>query len=94
MRAVQDGLDEFKPEDQVGLRIFTTNLGDGTASWQDLSPVSPIGPNREELRSQVANLAPLNGTPLYDVVGESHDEMIERLRPGAHQRGGAAHRRR
>jgi Ca-activated chloride channel family protein len=81
VRAVQDGLDEFKPEDQVGLRIFTTNLGDGTASWQDLSPVSPIGPKREELRSQVANLAPLNGTPLYDVVGESHDEMIEGYDP-------------
>jgi Ca-activated chloride channel family protein len=81
VQAVQDGLDEFKPEDQVGLRIFTTNLGDGTASWQDLSPVSPIGPKREELRSQVANLAPLNGTPLYDVVGQSHDEMIEGYDP-------------
>lgn len=81
VQAVQDGLDKFKPEDQVGLRIFTTNLGDGTASWQDLSPVSAIGPKREELRSQVANLAPLNGTPLYEVVGQSHDEMIEGYDP-------------
>jgi Ca-activated chloride channel family protein len=81
VQAVQDGLDKFKPEDQVGLRIFTTNLGDGTASWQDLSPVSAIGPKREELRSQVANLVPLNGTPLYDVVGQSHDEMIEGYDP-------------
>jgi Ca-activated chloride channel family protein len=81
VQAVQDGLDKFKPEDQVGLRIFTTNLGDGTADWQDLSPVSPIGPKREELRSAVAGLVPLNGTPLYDVVGQSHDEMIEGYDP-------------
>lgn len=81
VQAVQDGLDKFKPEDQVGLRIFTSNMGDGSANWQDLSPVSPIGPKREQLRSQVASLAPLNGTPLYDVVGESHAEMIEGYDP-------------
>ena len=81
IQAVQDGLDKFKPEDQVGLRVFTTNMGDGTASWEDLSPVSPIGPKREQLRSQVAGLTPLNGTPLYDVVGESHADMIDGYDP-------------
>jgi Ca-activated chloride channel family protein len=81
VQAVQDGLDDFKAEDLVGLRIFTTGLGDGTANWEDLAPVAPIGPAREGLRSQVGSLTPLNGTPLYEVVATSHEEMVTAYDP-------------
>jgi Ca-activated chloride channel homolog len=73
--AVASGLDQFKPEDQVGLRIFTTDLG-GNKTFQDLIPVEPIGPNREKMRSQVQSLTPLNGTPLYDVTRQSFETML------------------
>lgn len=74
--AVIGGLDQFKDDDLVGLRIFTTGMGDGTATFQDLTPVEPIGPNRERLRRQVEALTPLDGTPLYQVTDESYTEML------------------
>lgn len=80
-QAVMSGLDQFKAEDLVGLRIFTNDLDDNGATFLDLSPVEPIGPNREKLRSQVDSLSPLNGTPLYDVTRESFDTMLASYDP-------------
>ena len=74
--AVLNGLGQFKPEDQVGLRIFTTNLGDGSRNYLDLTPISPIGPNRERLRSQVESLTPRDATPLYEVTGQSYQDVV------------------
>ena len=74
-QAVIEGLDDFKAEDQVGLRIFTTD-DNGTPTVTDLSPVAPIGPKRESLVNQVDSLIPLAGTPLYQVTQESYDEML------------------
>ena len=84
VRAVREGLEEFKSDDLVGLRIFTTDLGgssdatssDTTSSYEDLSPIERVGDNRERLSSQVSTLIPLNGTPLYEVVGDSHAQMV------------------
>ena len=78
--AVIDGLDDFKPEDLVGLRIFTTD-DDGRPVVEDLSPVAPIGPNREALVRQVTNLIPRRGTPLYEVTQKSYDQMLEQYDP-------------
>jgi len=78
--AVTEGLDDFKPEDLVGLRIFTTN-DDGRPVVTDLSPVAPVGPNREALVNQVNSLSPLRGTPLYDVTQQSYDEMLANYDP-------------
>ena len=75
-QAVTNGLGDFKAEDLVGLRIFTTD-DDGKPVVTDLSPVAPIGPNREALISQVNDLVPLRGTPLYDVTQQSYDAMLE-----------------
>ncbi|MFV0317905.1 MAG: extracellular solute-binding protein [Microthrixaceae bacterium] len=83
VQAVRDGLEEFKPEDLVGLRIFTTDLGGGApgGAYQDLAPIAPVGPNRERLVNEVNSLIPLNGTPLYQVVGDSHAQMVEEYDP-------------
>lgn len=83
-RAVSDGMAEFKAEDLVGLRIFTTGLGDDSGTggdYQDLSPIAPVGANREQLSNEVGNLIPLNGTPLYEVVGDSHTQMVDEYDP-------------
>jgi Ca-activated chloride channel family protein len=79
--AVQQGLDQFKDDDQVGLRIFTSDLGGANPTYQDLAPIGPIGANREKLRSQVGQLTPLNATPLYDVIGTSHKQMLDQYDP-------------
>ena len=79
-QAVIDGLDDFKAEDLVGLRIFTTDDG-GVPVVTDLAPVAPVGPNREALANEVNSLIPLRGTPLYDVTQQSYDEMLSGYDP-------------
>lgn len=74
-QAVVEGLDDFKAEDLVGLRIFTTD-DSGTPVVEDLSPIAPIGANRESLVNRVNSLIPRAGTPLYQVTQESYDEML------------------
>jgi Ca-activated chloride channel family protein len=78
--AIQDGLEEFKPEDRVGIRIFTTGLG-ATGNYEDLAAVEPVGPNREALANEVSTLIPLNGTPLYATVADSFAEMVTAYDP-------------
>lgn len=79
-QAVVEGLDDFKAEDLVGLRIFTTD-DSGTPVVEDLSPIAPIGANRESLINRVNSLIPRAGTPLYQVTQESYDEMLSDYDP-------------
>ena len=79
-RAVIEGIDDFKSDDQVGLRIFTTD-GNDKALVTDLSPIAPIGAQRESLIRQVDSLTPLSGTPLYKVAHESYAQMLEGYDP-------------
>ena len=79
-QAVVEGLDDFKAEDLVGLRIFTTD-DSGTPVVEDLSPIAPIGANRESLVNRVNSLIPRAGTPLYQVTQESYDEMLSDYDP-------------
>ena len=79
-RAVIEGLDDFKTEDLVGLRIFTTD-DEGVPVVEDLSGLEPIGRNRERLANQVDGLFPRAGTPLYQVTHDSFTEMLESYDP-------------
>ena len=80
-QAVIDGLDEFKDSDLVGLRVFTTGADGSAGTYRDLSPIEPIGANRERLRRAVESLVPLNGTPLYEVTQTSYDQMLQAYDP-------------
>ena len=81
-RAAIDALDEFKSDDQVGLRIFTTNLGpDEDLNYQDLLEVQPMSTNAEGLASEIRDQLPRNATPLYDVTQESFTDMSEDYDP-------------
>ncbi len=77
-QAAIDSLDQFKPEDEVGLRVFSTNLGPGqNQMYLDLVPIGPISANREQLKTRIRDLRPTNGTPLYDVAGDSFNSMVD-----------------
>jgi len=70
-------LSEFNSADEVGLRIFTTGLGDsGTESYLDLLPIQPMGANREGLANRIRDQIPLYGTPLYQVASASYQDML------------------
>jgi Ca-activated chloride channel family protein len=79
-RAVTESLDDFQPDDQVGLRIFSTDLGPGLdQDYLDLVPVGPVRDNRAALESSIESLVPFQGTPLYTVTADSYDAMLDQF---------------
>jgi Ca-activated chloride channel homolog len=77
-RAAISALGQFKDEDEVGLRIFSTGLTTKKEEFfLDLVPVGPIGAQREGLRRKIDSLQPVQGTPLYNVAAESYKAMVE-----------------
>ncbi len=80
--AAVEALDEFKSDDGVGLRVFSTQLGPAAdQSFLDLQPVDAIGPNKERLTRSIGGLTPVAGTPLYDVARSSFSEMVDAYDP-------------
>jgi Ca-activated chloride channel homolog len=80
-RAAISSLDEFNDEDEVGLRIFTTNVDGNGSDFVDIVPIEAMGTNRELMARKIDDLQPLEGTPLYSVAQASLDLMKENLDP-------------
>ena len=72
--AAAEALSQLNPEDEVGLSIFTTNLP-GNANYQTLVPIGPAKTATPAIKASLANLAPLNATPLYTAVRKSATDM-------------------
>ena len=80
--AAIEALDQFKAEDEVGLRIFSTDLQpDEPMDYIDLVPIAPIGEQRERIASSIRSLIPTAGTPLYTVAQDSYELMQEEFAP-------------
>jgi Ca-activated chloride channel family protein len=81
-QAARSALSDFKDDDLVGLRVFTTELSrTEPTDYQDLVPIGPIGQNRRVLDATIDSLIPLQGTPLYTVAEASYDDMRENYDP-------------
>ncbi|MGV3758416.1 MAG: substrate-binding domain-containing protein [Actinomycetota bacterium] len=75
-------LADFNDDDEVGLWIFTTGLGDDEAAdWVPLIEPSRVGDVREELRTRIRGLVPLNGTPLYAATQAAYEEQLASYDP-------------
>ncbi|MBM3673006.1 MAG: VWA domain-containing protein [Actinobacteria bacterium] len=76
-RAAIAALEEFQPDDQVGLRVFSTEIADDEPTdYLDLVPVGPVSENRDELVDRIRGLVPTQGTPLYTVTQDSYELMV------------------
>jgi len=81
-KAALAALGEFNPEDDVGLRVFSTNISeDEPTDYVDLVPIGPMSVNRPDLRSNIEQLVPTQGTPLYTVTRDSYEDMAEGFDP-------------
>ncbi|MGI8794088.1 MAG: extracellular solute-binding protein [Acidimicrobiales bacterium] len=81
-RAAADALSQFKDDDQVGLRIFSTNISpQAPTEYLDLVPIGPIGAQREGLRTKIRSLIPTEGTPLFTVARASYEDMLRDFDP-------------
>ena len=81
-RAAIDALDQFKDEDEVALRIFSTDLSTTEPTdYIDLVSFGPIGAQREEIASRIRSLIPTQGTPLYTAARDAYRLMQEEYEP-------------
>lgn len=70
-------LDQFADQDEVGLRVFSTELGPAEhPEWVDVVPIGPIAEVREQLAMRIRQLVPREGTPLYTVTQAAYDELL------------------
>jgi Ca-activated chloride channel family protein len=79
--AAVSALDQFKDTDEVGLWVFSTDLGGADPNYREVVPVAPIGEVRDQLEEQIIAQFPTNGTPLYDVTSKSYAAMLETYDP-------------
>ncbi|HUV11289.1 MAG TPA: extracellular solute-binding protein [Acidimicrobiia bacterium] len=69
-------LDQFQPEDEVGLRIFSTEISNrAPTDYRDLVPIGPISANKPDLEREIEGLRPTQGTPLYTAAEDSYTFM-------------------
>ena len=80
--AAIEAMAQFKADDEVGLRIFSTDLEQGKQTdYLDLVPIGPISTQREKIITSIRTLAPVAGTPLYTVAQDSYDLMLADFAP-------------
>jgi Ca-activated chloride channel family protein len=78
--AAIDAIDLFAPDDEIALRIFTTDIeqtGDVENTFLDLVDYGRVADVGESVRNRIRDLIPLNGTPLYDVTSLSFQRALE-----------------
>src|SRR5262249_41368605 len=61
-------IQQLSDEDGLGLTTFSS-----TATV--LSPISPLGPKRQQLLDQVGGLFPQGGTRLFDTISEAYQPL-------------------
>lgn len=82
-QAVIGSLDDFNDDDEVGLWVFTTDLGGegDPAQFLELVPTERIGDVRETLENRIRDLVPLNGTPLYSATQAAYEHQVDGFDP-------------
>ncbi len=81
-QAAIDSLGQFKADDQVGLRIFSTDISASPPTdYVDLVPIGSVGAQRELLATKIRSLTPTQGTPLYTVTNDSYKLMRDTYDP-------------
>jgi Ca-activated chloride channel family protein len=81
-RAAVQALGQFSPNDQVGLRIFSTNISPrDPTDYLDLVPIGPVATQREQLAAKIQSLVPTSGTPLYTTALASYQDMKRTFDP-------------
>jgi Ca-activated chloride channel family protein len=82
-QATITALDAFNDDDEVGLWVFSTDLGDADDPQQylELIPTGRIGDVREELKGRIRDLVPLSGTPLYTSTQAAYEQQLDEYDP-------------
>ncbi len=80
--AAIDALSQFKADDVVGLRVFSTQVGPKEhPDYADLVPLGPASANREQMAAKIRALVPTEATPLYTVARDSFRQLKSTFDP-------------
>ena len=79
--AAIQALGEFAKDDEVGLWIFSSDQGPGGVPYEEVSPVSALGPKRTSLEHAIAALKQEGATGLYATVDDATSEMSTAFDP-------------
>jgi len=71
--AAVKGLAQLADTDEVGLWVFPA--GNGNDVYSQLSPVAPLGPQRQQMIAKIGQLSPSGGTPLYSVTRKASEAV-------------------
>lgn len=88
VRVAQEGLREFPDGDEIGVRLFSTNMS-GTRDWREVVPLGSLGARidgitrRELILRRLAAVAPKpdGDTGLYDSVLAAYRAMTRTYQP-------------
>lgn len=88
VRVAQEGLREFPDSDEIGVRLFSTNMA-GTQDWREAVPIGPLNakvggvPRREAINRELGAAAPNpdGDTGLYDSILAAYKSMVRGYQP-------------
>jgi Ca-activated chloride channel family protein len=82
--ALVDALDRLGPDDDIGLRTFTTKLHGGTSpDWRDVVPIGNAAAQHDRLAHNIRSLRPLQGSPLYAATRDAYNTAHHTVDPAA-----------
>lgn len=80
-QAAIGALDGFAPDDEVGLWVFSTGLGDNNEPFRQLVPIGPAKTTVPAMKRDIEQLLADGGTALYATLREAQKESLKTLAP-------------
>lgn len=72
-------LDQFAPDDEVGLWVFSTGLGNSGEPFVELVPIGPAKDTVPRMRTDIDRLVADGGTALYATLRQAQGRMLKDL---------------
>jgi len=80
-RAALSAIDQFAPDDEVGLWTFSTGRTLQDPPYNKRVPIAPVSANKASLRGTISGLVPNGGTALYATTKAAQRELATNLDP-------------
>lgn len=74
-------LDAFAKDDDVGLWVFSTDLGDNGEPYRELVPIGPAAKTVPQMKKDIARMVADGGTGLYATLREAQRVSLKSLDP-------------
>ena len=77
--AAQGALDRFAPDDEVGLWVFSTDLGANNEPFRELVPMGPAKDTVPKMKQDIGRLVADGGTALYATLRAAQQASLKTL---------------